>query len=422
MQAKNKKTIIVGGGLAGLTCAKVLAENGMDFLLLEASSLPGGRVISRKSTDGFILDRGFQVLLDSYPSAKRHLDFKSLGGGRFRAGALFVGSGDPVPMENPLKHPVGLFHAARPTSRRRVMDASDMLRLGRLVFEGFVGRSEDISVADLLAKRGFSQRFLANFARPFFGGVLLDPDLQTSAALFLGYLKRFATGRALLPGEGIGAIGRQLADLLPADVVRYKSPVVEILCREGSPVGVRLQGGEMLLGNNVVLATDEPAACRLLGRGSPRPGRSAAVHYFAAPRAWYNGAWLCLPPRQADKVVLHAALLTNVSPTLAPAGSHLWSVTVARDHAHAADAVWVAREVAGWFNGRPDELRHIDYVTVPYAVPEQLPGFSRQPPPWEKLPTGIHVAGDAVSGASIDAAMASGEAAAKKVISSVRGN
>jgi predicted NAD/FAD-dependent oxidoreductase len=84
--------------------------------------------------------------------------------------------------------------------------------------------------------------------------------------------------------------------------------------------------------------------------------------------------------------------------------------------------VWVAREVAGWFNGRPDELRHIDYVTVPYAVPEQLPGFSRQPPPWEKLPTGIHVAGDAVSGASIDAAMASGEAAAKKVISSVRGN
>jgi predicted NAD/FAD-dependent oxidoreductase len=119
---------------------------------------------------------------------------------------------------------------------------------------------------------------------------------------------------------------------------------------------------------------------------------------------------------------MHAALLTNVAPTLAPTGSHLWSVTVASEHAHAADAGWVAREVASWFNASRDELRHIDYVTVPYAVPAQLPGFSRRLSPWGKLPTGVHVAGDAVSGASIDAVMASGEAAAKKVISSARSN
>jgi phytoene dehydrogenase-like protein len=422
MQAKIKKTIIVGGGLAGLTCAKVLARNGVEFVLCEAGSVPGGRVVSRKSTDGYVLDRGFQVLLDSYPTAQRHLDYKSLGGGRFRSGALFVGCGNPVPMENPLLHPMALFRTARHVIRPRVMDVSDMLRLGALVLEGFVRHNDDTSVADLLVRRGFSPKFLANFARPFFGGVLLDPDLQTSATLLLGYLKHFATGRALLPGDGVGSIGRQLADLLPAGAIRYNAPVVEVLCHNGCAAGVRLPDGEMLDGTSVVVATDEPAACRLLGRGSARPGRPTGVHYFAAPRAWYRGAWLCLPPRQPEMAVMHAALLTNVAPTLAPTGSHLWSVTVASEHAHAADAGWVAREVASWFNASRDELRHIDYVTVPYAVPAQLPGFSRRLSPWGKLPTGVHVAGDAVSGASIDAVMASGEAAAKKVISSARSN
>jgi predicted NAD/FAD-dependent oxidoreductase len=55
-------------------------------------------------------------------------------------------------------------------------------------------------------------------------------------------------------------------------------------------------------------------------------------------------------------------------------------------------------------------------VQVPYAVPEQLPGFERQLAPWGALPPGLLVAGDAACGASIDAVMVSGEVAAKKVI------
>jgi predicted NAD/FAD-dependent oxidoreductase len=60
----------------------------------------------------------------------------------------------------------------------------------------------------------------------------------------------------------------------------------------------------------------------------------------------------------------------------------------------------------------------LDYVRVDYAVPEQLPGFATRLPPWGEVPPGVVVVGDAVSGASIEAAMASGEAAAKNVISS----
>lgn len=55
----NGMTIVVGAGLAGLTCAKVLAGARHPFLLCEASDRAGGRAVSERTREGFILDRGF---------------------------------------------------------------------------------------------------------------------------------------------------------------------------------------------------------------------------------------------------------------------------------------------------------------------------------------------------------------------------
>ncbi|MEM8558165.1 MAG: FAD-dependent oxidoreductase, partial [Bacteroidota bacterium] len=68
---------IVGGGLAGLTAARTLAAHGVAFTLLEASDGLGGRVRTDE-VDGFLLDRGFQVLLTAYPEAQRWLDYDAL--------------------------------------------------------------------------------------------------------------------------------------------------------------------------------------------------------------------------------------------------------------------------------------------------------------------------------------------------------
>lgn len=409
-------TIVVGAGLAGLTCAKVLAEARRPFLLLEAAGRPGGRAVSDRTPEGFVLDRGFQVLLDSYPSARRHLDLAALGGGRFRAGAMFVGRGRPRTLENPLRRPAAALDALRGD----VLGLGDQVRLSALALRAVVGvgRHGDVSTDVFLHRFGFSEEFFVRFARPFFGGVLLDPGLRTSARLFTGYLRRFVTGRALLPGKGIGGIAEQLAARLPKESTRYDARVEELLLEQGRVGGVRLGGGEKVEAEAVVLAVGEPAVCRFLAAGSPRPARGTAVHYFAAERAFHHGAWLCLPPRHEDSPVLHAALLTNVAPGFAPAGAHLWSVTVMPDHPRAADAGFVAAEVASWFGASPGELHPLSLVRVPYAVPEQLPGFEGRTSPWGAPPPGVHIAGDAACGASIDAVIASGEAVAKKVISS----
>jgi phytoene dehydrogenase-like protein len=62
------KLIIVGAGLAGLTCAKVLRERGAEVTVFEAADGVGGGVRTDEQ-DGFLLDRGFQVYFTSYPVA-----------------------------------------------------------------------------------------------------------------------------------------------------------------------------------------------------------------------------------------------------------------------------------------------------------------------------------------------------------------
>ena len=65
-------TIIIGAGIAGLTAAKVLKATGRKIAILESADAVGGRVRT-DNFNGFLLDRGFQVLLTGYPEAKNFL-------------------------------------------------------------------------------------------------------------------------------------------------------------------------------------------------------------------------------------------------------------------------------------------------------------------------------------------------------------
>ena len=75
MEKSAYKINIIGAGVSGLIAAKVLESNGYKPTIIEASSCVGGRVKS-DIVNNYILDHGFQILLTSYPAAKKYLNFK----------------------------------------------------------------------------------------------------------------------------------------------------------------------------------------------------------------------------------------------------------------------------------------------------------------------------------------------------------
>ena len=92
METKTEMVIIVGAGIAGLSCARRLHQAGIPFHIIEGSDRIGGRV-KTDQIDGFLLDRGFQVLQDAYPEARRQLDYEALHLHRFAPGVIIRADG-----------------------------------------------------------------------------------------------------------------------------------------------------------------------------------------------------------------------------------------------------------------------------------------------------------------------------------------
>ena len=64
---------IIGGGLSGIICALECQKYGLNPVILEKNQKAGGRLQSEK-VKGAICDRGFQVFLPAYTTAKNGCD------------------------------------------------------------------------------------------------------------------------------------------------------------------------------------------------------------------------------------------------------------------------------------------------------------------------------------------------------------
>src|SRR4029079_5298746 len=166
------KVVIVGAGLAGLTCGKMLLRRGFDVQLFEASDGVGGRVRTDK-VDSFLLDRGFQVLFSSYPAAKRQLDMAKLNLRRFDPGAIIAHGSRRYILTDPSRDPAGALSSALAP----VISPADTIRTALLAFSlrmqsiDRVLSGKDSSTENYLRKRGFSRAYIENFVRPFYGGI-----------------------------------------------------------------------------------------------------------------------------------------------------------------------------------------------------------------------------------------------------------
>lgn len=408
--------IVVGAGVAGLTCAERLHSAGLNLVVLEAGSTPGGRIATDRH-EGFLLDRGFQVLLTEYPEAKATLDYENLDLRRFEPGALIWRDGAFRRFSDPWRRPRHLLSTAlspvatlpdkaRVAKLRRDTTACDLQQL--------YDRPESTTLR-MLEERGFSPTIIERFFRPFLGGVFLDHDLSTSSRLCEFVFRMFSLGDAAVPAGGMRAIPQQMVDRLPVGVIRLSSPVESV--SEGL---VRLSSGEELRAIRVVIATEAPAAARLLGEPFRGEANRVACLYFAAKKAPIDEPILLLNG-DANGPVNNVCVPSQVAPSYSETGEALISVTALRWSEKESLVGDVLHQLRGWFGPAVDGWRHLRTYPIEYALPRQTPPALS---PVEKCPRvsdGVYRCGDYCDTASINGAMASGRRAAEAVINDLNG-
>jgi phytoene dehydrogenase-like protein/ligand-binding SRPBCC domain-containing protein len=406
--------VVVGGGLAGLASACNLGEAGADVLLIEREDAVGGRVRSDRF-DGFILDRGFQVLLTAYPRASELLDFDALDLRRFHPGARIYTHEGWQRVDDPVRRPRSLAMALG-TRAATLADKLRILRLRRRVTRLSLPSLLDAparTAGEQLEDDGFSRRVRRRFFEPFLRGVFLERELRTSSRFFLFVMRMFATGDAAVPARGMQAIADQLAARLPAGTIETGARVARV--EAGERPRVVLEDGRAIEARAVVLAMPRASAAALLGEPAPdEPSRDVTCVYYSASSSPVGRPTLVLDGED-EGPVNNLSVMSDVAPTYAPPGQALISATVLGDppiddaeldrRCRAQLTRWFGEEVATW--------RTLRIYRVENALPDDA-AMTLEPRALDAQ-QGVYLAGDHLATPSIEGAITSGLATAAAI-------
>lgn len=419
MDEHDVDVVVIGAGMAGLTCARALVAAGRSVVVIEASDGVGGRVRT-DVVDGVRFDRGFQVMLTGYPELAHNIDLEALSPQRFSSGVTVRHDGKFTRVADPTREPL-----AAPWSLR-IATPADSIKLlkwrRRLTATPGpeLATAPQVTTAALLADLGFSDRLVEQFFRPFVSGTFFDPELGTSSRFTELVFRSFFRGDVAVPAHGMQALPEQLAADLPDGSILLNTRVDLV---DGTRITATATGplapASSVKADAVVVATDAPNARNLVGDRIPiqTMDRAATTFQYLADQA---------PIRQPDLVlaaddigpVNTVAVMTNVAPGYAPDGTHLISVSMPGIPAgEDADIDRLVRtQLGGWWGAQVSkwELARVDRIlhAQPRMDPEDLPTLRRP----VRVDDRTWVCGDHRDTASLQGAMVSGRRTAEDII------
>jgi phytoene dehydrogenase-like protein len=412
MTASDSPVLVVGGGLAGLACARRLHRLGIPVRILEASGKAGGR-IKTDHRAGYRMDRGFQVLQTAYPEARRVLDFPRLDLRCFAPGAMLRIRGRFYTLADPMRRPRKLVETlTAPIGGWR--DRLRLLRLTRRVSRGSLESlflQPESTAMDFLKAEGFSATMINRFFVPFFGGVCLDPQIRASSRVLLYVLRMFASGEAALPAQGMEEIPKQLVADLPSECVQTGTRVNRI--RKDK---IFLEDGRTMSARAIVLATEGPDTARLLGSDTAQTSIAETCLYFSCDQVPWHPPYLLLNG-DGSGPINNIAFPSRVSPDYAPAGKSLVSVVVLGNPNQDDDLLIrrVKDQLVDWFGPEVRRWRHLQTYRIAHALPDQSPPTRNPNAPDNHVPSGLFICGEYGSLPGIQWALLSGRRAADAV-------
>lgn len=399
--------IIIGGGIAGLTAALELEKQHQKVLILEKTDRVGGRV-KTDLVDGFLLDHGFQVYLTAYPEGQKLLNHEELHFKTFYSGALCYNAQSRFTVSDVKRYPSSFFQMAFSP----VGSVSDKLKLARLNNLLSVEEIKDIfekpeqTTLSYLKDKGYGDRIIERFFKPFYSGIFFDKKLETSSRMFEFVFKMFALGEAALPSEGMEAIPKQLKAGLQTTDFNFNAEVGHIEQQR-----VQLKSGEYIEAPQILIATKPDEMVPQLD--SSIQWRASSTYYFSADASLLNQNVIALNS-QKSKLVNHFTVISDTAKSYAPKGKHLVSVSL-EDMPLSSSIItseMIKEELARSFGSEVRHWKFLKNYDIHESLPTQLDFKSEISISETKLRDGLYLAGDQMLNGSINAAMTSGRLAA----------
>jgi len=298
------EVLIVGAGLAGLSAAIHLEAAGVEVTVIESSDRAGGRVAS-DVIDGFICDRGFQLINAQYPALQElnvisEFDFIEAP----RVIEVSLGDRRHV-IGDPRQVPWTALNKATGTIPEKIA----LLRF--IASRPKPGQS----IGQALRNTGTCyERVL----RPFLQGVFLtDPD-NVDALYGHSIIKSFVSGRPGVPRSGVGELSKALARRV-GNIV-YETRVDGIEQRS-----VHTNNGTYTA-NKILIATDATTATQLLGL-TEVPRMAGCITWYHADAVNPSGSGRLVVDGQRRGPIINSVVMSDISSSYAPANQHLISTT-----------------------------------------------------------------------------------------------
>lgn len=367
--------VVIGGGLAGISAALTLQESGESVELFEASDDLGGRVRS-DYIDGYILDRGFQLINAGYSEIQRlgvirEIDFCAAD----RTIDVITPFGTSS-IGDPRLHPFQALNSP-------LGSLSEKIAVLKFVGEKANG---SISLRDSLLAAGTGDLY-ENVLKPFLRGVFLTDLENVDSSYGREIIKSFVAGKSGLPRAGAGALSEALGARV--ETVHLNASVDSLAQFEGK---------------KVIIATDASTAQKLLG--------TATTSVFAASHTWYHSLPAGLISSKRLRVtstanpIVNSIALSNVVSQYAPEGRTLISST---SITHITDEQAV-NEIAKFWGAAPSEFELIKRYDITNSLPVFAPG--RNGATATQVRESVFVAGDYMTAGSQNGALLSGRLAA----------
>lgn len=406
---KSTRIHIIGAGVSGLAAAITLNKAGYKPVVIDASPQVGGRV-KTSTIDHLILDHGFQVMLDAYPAIAEFLDVEALQLVKFSPGSLIFKDGKRHKIGDPNRDKSFLWStiAAGVGSLKDkwlVFSLSRKLKQKSLTD---IFTAPEKTTLEYLKETGFSDTMIDSFFKPFYTGIFLENQLQTSSRMFEFVFKMFSEGAATLPKLGIGEIPKQMQSRLDADQLRLNTEVSQVQANE-----IQLANGDVITSDYTIIATPAGHLVPNLPK-EQMPWHQVTTIYFETDHTGYDMPIIGL-------ISSDEALANNFHFLQDVFSNHrnILSVSIVKNHQLNDEKLIerVRKELRDEAEIKVGEVVKIFHIKK--ALPQLMSLNYSMPATETQLTEHIFLAGDHLSNGSLNAAMLNGKAAAQAVISKI---